>query len=193
MKSQLQIPMINFMHSILVSVFAGFIFIGCGSTHKLPPDMPKDFGFILQYGEGGKNILNTFDQTYTKDLIMNGTITTKLAFTEAELKMMHDTMASIKIMTFPESMQRNIVWHEMRNSDSTIEQWSDPVPMSSNNYFVKLKVRMNDKEHEVIYRPDNCEDPVRCRDFDFLIRLIEENLERKKEYRDLPKAEGGYL
>jgi hypothetical protein len=181
---------------IVASILLTVTFAGCGVSQKLPPDMPKDFGFILRYGVDGKNILNTFEQTYTKDLIMKGTITVKLSFTAPEMKMLYDTMMSIGIMSFPPSIQsRGMEFHTTMNADSSYTVTGSFMTVTPHS-FDALEVRMNGAHHSIMSDQFDCldaEDPVRCRDFDFLIRLIQEILKRKKEYRDLPKPEGGYL
>ena len=196
MKLRVWIPIISLVSIITIAILFTVTFAGCGGSQKLPAEMPKDFGFILRYGVDGKNILNTFEQTYTKDLIMKGTISVKLSFTVPEMKKLYDTMMSIRIMSFPPSIQRRgMEVHTSINPDSSYTVtgiFTKETPHS----FDALEVRMNGAHNSIMSDQFNCfdaEDPVRCRDFEFLVRLIQEILERKKEYRDLPKAEGGYM
>ena len=49
------------------------------------PSYPEGFEIVFKYGVGAHNILNTSAGTYTKDLILDPPITTKLTLTEREL------------------------------------------------------------------------------------------------------------
>ncbi|WP_413377567.1 hypothetical protein [Alkalihalobacillus sp. 1P02AB] len=70
-------------HFFLINIFL-LLLIGC-SEMTLPKEMPEDFEFRLKYGYGAKNNLNTFDNTFTKDLIDRGQVEVDLQLTKAEL------------------------------------------------------------------------------------------------------------
>jgi hypothetical protein len=62
----------------ILLLFAALILVGSGcssastTTSKevgLPGDQPSDFAFVASYGPYGKNWLDTFTGTFTKDLI----------------------------------------------------------------------------------------------------------------------------
>lgn len=48
--------------------------------------MPSDFDFSIRFGVHKRNEVNTFEGTVTKDLIADGTATSKLILTEAEMR-----------------------------------------------------------------------------------------------------------
>ncbi|MEO4052620.1 lipoprotein [Solibacillus sp. CAU 1738] len=60
-------------------------------------NMPHDFGFIIQFGVGKKNEINTFENTVTKDLISDGTATANVALTDKELNNIYEKMKEINI------------------------------------------------------------------------------------------------
>jgi|SRR5690606_30849312 len=60
-------------------VFLLIVFFSIGGSSSVQ-GYPRDFNFILEYGVLNKNRLNTFDQTYKKDLVMDGEVTTKRLF-----------------------------------------------------------------------------------------------------------------
>src|SRR5665647_2086970 len=78
-----------------------------------------DFGFTLKYGVGAKNELNTFEGTFTKDLVIAGTTTTGLRLSNTELNQIYEEMLRIHIMDYPETFK------ESRNSMVTPFQTYD--------------------------------------------------------------------
>ncbi|WP_078544863.1 hypothetical protein [Litchfieldia alkalitelluris] len=58
----------------------------------MPDEMPGDFNFSLKYGVGALNEINTFKNSYTKDLVEDGTITTDLTFSKNELRNIYSEM-----------------------------------------------------------------------------------------------------
>ncbi len=44
-----------------------------------------DFNILMKYGVGRRNELNTFQNTYTKDLVLDGTLTVPLVLSESDL------------------------------------------------------------------------------------------------------------
>lgn len=65
---------------------------GCGLSEvkKTPPKLP--FNLIFKYGIGMKNELNTFEGTYTKDMIMNPSITIDFSLSDEELNKIYKRM-----------------------------------------------------------------------------------------------------
>lgn len=47
------------------------------NVNKMPIEMPSDFDFKVQFGVGKNNEIYSFTDSVTKDLIANGTKTTK--------------------------------------------------------------------------------------------------------------------
>ncbi|WHT48562.1 hypothetical protein QNH10_01620 [Sporosarcina thermotolerans] len=62
----------------------------------MPNSIPDDFGFSLQFGITKKNEINTFNGTFTKDLITAGTVTTDLTLTEEEMVSIYEMMKDVK-------------------------------------------------------------------------------------------------
>ena len=139
--------------------------------------MGNEFKLKFSYGVGSKNVLNTFEDTYTKDLIADGTITIPFHLTEDELRQIYDKMCEIGFFDYPDTFKD-------KNSDSTAE--IDPF------YSYIFKVRHGNSEKHLHW--DN-----RCLDIDprleklrELIDLIKEIIETRMEYKRLPESRGGY-
>jgi hypothetical protein len=140
----------------------------------VPANAVSDFNLVFKYGVGGKNILDTFAGKFTKDMIADPAITADFKLTPAE----------------KESIRQKIKELDLFNKESKIK--ADPdimVAMSPcSNYY--LKAQDNNLIKEISW--DNCAGEISgvYRQFsDFMINFIES----KKEYKDLPEAQGGYL
>jgi hypothetical protein len=73
---------------------------GAGEA-SLPEDMPGDFGFVLAYGVTARNVLDTFAGTFTKDLVVDPSVTTDLGFSSGELERLYRRMVEIDIVDYP--------------------------------------------------------------------------------------------
>ena len=135
-----------------------------------PGDTTTDFNLIFKYGISGKNELNTFNQTYTKDMIMDTPITVEFKLSESELTDIYQKINDFGIFNDKELIEENVA----------------VTPCSS--YY--LKVQINSEQKELFW--DNCRGRVNdeLQQFtDYIIQVIES----KDEYKELPDAKGGYL
>jgi hypothetical protein len=137
-------------------------------------DIGAGFNLVFKYGVGGKNVLDTFENKFTKDMIIDSPVIVDFKLTPAE----------------KESIGQKIKELDLFNKESKIKADSDiQVEMTPcSNYY--LKVQDNNSVKEINW--DNCTGEISqaYRQFaDFMINLIES----KKEYKNLPAAQGGYL
>ena len=139
--------------------------------------MGNEFKLKFSYGIGSNNVLNTFEDTYTKDLIADGTITIPFKLTENELSQIYDKMCEIGFFDYPDTFNGT-------NSESTLE--IDPF------YTYIFKVRHGNSEKHLHW--DDC-----CMDIDPRLEklgelgdLIKEIIESRMEYKQLPETRGGY-
>jgi hypothetical protein len=191
MELRVWIPIIRLVRIITTSILFAVIFVCSAVSQKLPPDMPKDFGFTLRYGYYGKNILNTCDQTFTKDMILQCPVTVNLAFTKTELKKVYDKIMELGIMCFPGSIYpEESVLSKWKDADRKIDlRKSHPITVE------QLRVRMNGVERELSFIIGICRGPngrIPYTPFHLLIQLIQEILFNKMEYRDLPSVDVVY-
>ncbi len=64
--------------ALVVALFGNF-----GCENHTPGE--SNFNLIFKYGVGAKNILDTFEATYTKDMVMDPPITVALPLSEEEM------------------------------------------------------------------------------------------------------------
>jgi hypothetical protein len=62
---------------------------------------------IFRYGVGAKNELDTFEGTFTKDLVMNGRATTRMVLSQEELKTIQTELTEIGFFSIPENFPSN--------------------------------------------------------------------------------------
>jgi hypothetical protein len=130
-----------------------------------------DFNIIFKYGIGSKNALDTFENKFTKDMIAAPSITVDFKLTQAEM----------------ESIGQKINGLDLLNKESKVGDMNVMMTPCSNYY---LKLQASDLVKEIIW--DNCSGEITktYQQFsDFMINLIES----KKEFKDLPAAQGGYM
>lgn len=134
-----------------------------------------DNGFIFKYGVGAKNVLDTFDGTFTKDLISNGTITVPLKLSPQELSPVFDQMKAMNIMNYPDTFD---------------EGFSTP------HLTYDLTVRIEGKTKRITWDASlddgglsKSKEAQRLKD---LVNSTRKMVENKEEYKKLPSATGCY-
>ena len=144
----------------------------------LQDDNSDDFNFKLNFNTNGKDQIDTYKGTFTKDLVMDGTKTIEFKIPDNIKNDICNLMVDIDIMSFPETLKvegmgvtpscdykltvtikgktKTIVWNEGFYTDMTTNLPKDNVN------FLKLVKHISD----YIYSTD--------------------------EYKNMPKANGGY-
>lgn len=166
---------------LLVVVIGALILSGCSILKEKKSgvkgqnsDIPQDFDFVLKYGVTARNELNTFEGTFTKDLIAVGTATTKLKLSADEKRKIYEEMMKVKILEYPAVFKPK--------SNRGVEPHL--------TYY--LKVRMNGKIKEITWEDESeaqTREAVRLRD---LINKIIDLIKNKNEFKKLPAPQGGY-
>jgi hypothetical protein len=157
----------------LLAAILALVAISCSDSGTSPESRVLNLKFSY-----GKNVLNTFQNTYTKDLILDGTTTVPFTLSDGEVDRIDAKMREIGFFIYPEHFVVTIgdtvgfttphsTYDFQVNYKSTIKHlhWSDSV-ISDDTAAVKLRE---------------------------LILLIRSIIESKLEYSQLPPARGGYL
>ena len=141
------------------------------SPSQKPTPQSTSFNLIFKYGVGAKNELNTFAQTYTKDMVMDPSVTIKLKLTDNELTGIYQKLNDLKLFN---------------ESTKPIEGNVMVTPCSS--YY--LKVQINSEQKELSW--NNCQGRMSDKFQQFTSYVIQ-IIESKEEYKKLPTPQGGYL
>ncbi|MHB1127082.1 MAG: hypothetical protein ACYC2T_09015 [Bacillota bacterium] len=147
---------------------------GLANREIMPQQMPSNFQFVLKYGVGAKNVLDTSKETFTKDLVIAGTATTKLRLTPGERQTIYKQMRNIDILSYPEVIKP-----------------VDGLSVTPNVSY-SLTISFGNIKKSIYW--DGMSDLKGQRSVELrnLINNIMTLIESKKEYKKLPPAQGGY-
>ena len=129
----------------------------------------ETLNFIFRYGVGAKNELNTFSQTYTKDMVMDSPVTVSLKLTGKEITDVYKKINDLELFDIKQATETN----------------TRVTPCSS--YYLKVQSGY----HQKGLTWDSCQGKIndKLQKFtDYIIKIIES----KEEYKALPKPKGGY-
>ena len=159
--------------------FIAFVLLSCSDQGLLPQD--RDFNLLLRAGVGGRNQLNTFDNTYTKDLILDGTITVSIVLSDSELHSIESKLVESGFFAYPDTFR-------VTPTDSL---YLSIEPYQMYYFSVKRQSRI-----KTLYWDDSIvpfyTDPRRKNLQDIMV-FISNIISRKPEFLRLPPARGGYL
>jgi hypothetical protein len=138
-----------------------------------PYDSSKNpINIDFKFGVTARNELNTFDGTFTKDLIYDGIIKTRLILSQQELTQIKTKLLDIGFLDYPPSFQ----------SQGNISPRDDYL----------LKVQIGTVTKEVSWYSDSNLDSKTDADLNELYNLVNGIIIQKLEYKLLPAANGGY-
>jgi hypothetical protein len=140
----------------------------------------SDFNFIFKYGFSGRNTLDTFKGTFTKDMVLDAPITIELRLSQEEMNSIYQKMVEIDFFNYPDKFSVTV--------PSGVPE-TRVMPYST--YFFKVTYNGRTKEllwHEKVTNSEEGADKLRE-----LINLIRNIIESKEEYKKLPEPKSGYL
>jgi len=147
-----------------------------GSTYSVTGNLK----LIFHFGVGGKNILNTYNETFTKDMVIDPPITTNLVLTREELKIIEKKLIEMGFFT------RSDITHNRGPGDI----FGIQTPYSS----FYLQVERNDEVRELRWTDEyTFPETSDMRNLDQLSYLIIKMVIEKPEYKSLPEPRSGYL
>jgi hypothetical protein len=141
-----------------------------------PPINENDpFNLIFKYGIGAKNELFTFNNSFTKDLVSNGTITTTLVLSKEELYGIQQKIIELNVFSYPDSFPLHPFYHVDPKADFYI------------------RIQNGDRIKEVSWNSESLIENNMQEKLDQLKAYIITSIEQKPEYKALPTPSGGYL
>lgn len=165
---------------LLIITFTVFVFVltSCNifskPTFSLPDTMPKDFGFVLDYGVLEKNQLDTIKGTYTKDLILAPQVTTDLVLSDTKMAEIYQMMKDIDILSYPETYTVNSDVHM--------------TPYQS----YSITITYDGKTKSIHWDDESGSDETKALKLRELFARIHEIVSETAQYKQLPEAQGGY-
>jgi hypothetical protein len=168
---------------LLITACSFLALISSCSTTKGQVSYPPDFNFSMRYGMGSGNAINTFDSTFTKDLVQKGFVTTKMALTPAEKDAIYRKMMDIDIFSYPD------VFEPVTNNVPG-GSFTPHGGIPSVSYSFRIQADGKTKEIYWNYIMDTrSEKSIKLLE---LIEQIRQIIISKPEYKALPESEGAY-
>jgi len=144
------------------------------------PAEVSNFNLIFKYGVMARNELNTFEGTYTKDMVIDPSITVELSLTEEELDRIYQKMVEIDFFDYPDEYK------------ATVFPWqSKGLKLPYSSYY--FRVEYDSKTKELSWKDNILNKDKRAEKLRELIKFIRDIIESKEEYKQLPPARGGYI
>ncbi len=163
----------NLFLILLLVICISFISISLFLRNK-----QDDFNFRLNYSVLGREQIDTYNNTFTKDLVINGTKTIQFKIPVEVKNKIYSLMREIDIMSFPDTLE---------NAGISVSPSSD----------YKLTVLIDGKTKTIIWKeglyPEMTNNlPRNNREFLKLVKYIQDYIYSTKEYKSMPEANGGY-
>lgn len=164
------------MKRFLSITVLALLVMSCSDSGTSPES--RNFNFKFSYGVNARNVLNTFQDTYTKDLIMDGTTTVSFTLPDSQLHRISSRMSKINFFNYPDTFivpagdtggfatpHSTYIFHVVNNSEVKDLYWSDSI-LSQDSAAANLRE---------------------------LVTLIEDIISSNPKYAKLPPARGCYL
>jgi len=165
------------MKKILFVSFIALFWLGCCKSFFIPED--RNFNISLKYGVLARNHINTFHDTFTKDLVLNGTVTVPFSLSGDELLRIQHKLLEIDFFSYPDTFVVEL-------TDSVIG-YVQPHP----TYLFKVKLDSITKT--LFWEDEIVTNNPRAINLRAAIISIIQIIESKPEYQRLPPAKGGYI
>lgn len=160
--------------------------IGCSNSTTAISSAPnttreKNFNIIFKYGVFAGNILDTFQNTFTKDMVEDSPITVALSLSQEDMDVIYQKMVEINFFDFPTDFNDRIPPNQVTTTIVT----------PGDIYYFNVQIGQNTKE--VYWDAGRVYNDEQASDFESLIRLIIEIIQTKDEYKQIPEPTSGYL
>jgi len=160
---------------IFVFLLLSLIFSSCKDSSTEP-----DNQFVqISFKYGFKNELNTFENTYQKDLFYGDVVKVNFWLTIEEQKSIIKKAEESNFFMLPDTL-------------ITIQEDSIEVSLSPNPGAQTLRIRCNSKDKTTVWFYPLVEDRDQMKQIMELNSFIISLIESKPEYKKLPPSRGGY-
>lgn len=132
------------------------------------------FNMEFRYGVGAKNILNTFEGSFTKDMVIGEPVIIPFKLSPEQIKNIYKKMIDIDLFSYPQNY--------------------NPI----NNYFITpfdtyyFKVQTSSGIKEITWEDEHMVQDKKSKQLRELIMLIKDYIQDTSQFKNLPPARGGY-
>lgn len=160
--------------ALVVAALSGMV----GCDNQTPAEY--NFNLIFKYGVNAMNELDTFQGTYTKDMVADPSITVPLSLSEEELDRIYQKMVEIDFFNYPDKF-------------SVYVPPGEPVGIVTPYASYYFKVEYNSQVKELWWEDEIINENEKADRLRELIKLIRDIVESKEEYKELPPPSSAYL
>ena len=172
---------------------------------------PNTFNFIFKYGVTSRNVLNTFEGTFTRDGICDPDTTIAFPLTDSEMDLIYTKMMEINFFEYPDTLKLDrapklVEFDSSRAVEEDTSMLGDKKVTiiakkqlylhTEPNSDYHFRVVVDRLEKKVFWndgmRKGDKMDPMPRR-LEELIKLIKKIIYEKPEYKALPRPRGGYM
>jgi hypothetical protein len=173
------------MKDTLIILALVLLQLSCTDSGVAPQDrssgvalQDRRFNVIFKFGIGAGNELNTFNDTFTKDLILDGTAATRLVLLQSDFDSIESRLQNIDIFSYP---------------DTFVAQHTDTITFITPYPTYLLRLTLDSRTKVVFWEDSMISSDTRTKKLRVTFQFIRELVESKPEYKQLPPARGGYL
>jgi hypothetical protein len=161
--------------SILIVIIIIVLFTGCASNkgYNMPKVMPDDFAFSVRFGVGSKNVIDSYNGTVTKDLILAGTAEANVTFTNEEMLSIYEKMKTMNVLE-PKDFNDDM--------NCRVTPYGEDI----------WKIRINGEEKTIQWSGKYCGKTEDAKQFIDLRNFVLDIVKEKNEYKELAEPKGGY-
>lgn len=171
---------IFFVSSLVILLTIYFTMNNSKSNNYAPVNEVNlnDFNFRLNFNTYGKEQIDTYKKTYTKDLIIDGTKTIDFTIADSTKKEIYNLMVEVDILSIPDIL--------------TVEG----IEITPSCDY-SLKVTINGKTKNIVwnegfYTSTINNIPKDNVNFLKIVKYISDYIHNTNEYKSMPKSNGGY-
>jgi hypothetical protein len=158
--------------------------VSCGAPRQgSPPTGPGsggDLSLLFKYGVGAKNVLDTAEGTFTRDMIVDPAKKVSLRLTREELHRISAKMDEIDFWSYPDVLEFETP------ADGVVTM----VTPYTSYYFRAVR---SGTVKELSWDDRYSDQTARATMLRYLFALIRGTVESKAEYKALPEPRGGYM
>ena len=170
------------MQKILLPIFITLIgLVACASPAPTPnpPRQEQNFAFTFEFGSCNNDILDTFNGTFTKDMIVEPDVTIPFQLSNSQLTIIFQKMSEISFFDYPD-----VFFIPTREGET--------VGIVTPAMQYRITVRNGDLTRSLSWL-DEIIDPTtpKAENLRALFRLIMDMIQESPEYKNLPVPKAG--
>lgn len=151
--------------------------VSCANNSQAHGTAPDDFNFSLCFGVDGKNKLDTYKETFTKDLVIDGTETIDFAIPKEEKQRIYEALLQYGIDQMPDDLS------------------VDDYYLTPANHLIFTYTCQN-RTKEIVwsngYWSEDDSLPEQNNRFLRFVKIICEYIQETDQYKNMSPSRGGY-